>query len=105
MKNIAPFGPTSSATVLLAASATSSRVAFQSSIKNHRVRIYNAGTADAAIEFGDSTVVAVFPTGSTGAGMVLPAGAVEVLTASTSNMAAITASGTANLFITPGEGL
>lgn len=103
--SVIPFGPAGSATVALAVTTASARVAYQSGIKNHRVRIYNAGTSDVAVEFGDATVVAVFPTNSTGAGMVIPAGAVEVLSSSTSNLAAITSSGTATLYITPGEGI
>lgn len=105
MSDVSPFGPAGSATVALPVTAVSARVAVQSGLKNRRVRIYNAGTSDAAIEFGDSTIVAVFPTGATGASMVIPAGAVEVLTIGASNLAAITATGTATLYITPGEGI
>jgi hypothetical protein len=67
------------------------------------VRVYNAGTATIFLAFGDVTVTA------TTAGYPVPSGAIEVITvpnvAAAPNVAGITASGTATVYITPGAGL
>lgn len=76
-------------------------------------RIHNAGTVTAFIAYGTSAGTAqsncVIPTGS-GANskrsMPLPSGATEVFTAPLDcYWSAITASGTASIYVTPGMGL
>lgn len=62
-------------------------------------RVYNAGLVAVFIQFGDSSVVA------TVAKMPIPPGAVEVFTiAGATYFAAITASSTADVYVTPGRG-
>jgi hypothetical protein len=66
------------------------------------VRIHNAGSATAFIEFGPSSaIVAALATS-----MPVPAGLVEAFTINPgiTHMAAITASGTATIYATPGQG-
>src|SRR6266705_6312442 len=79
----------------------------------HQYRVHNAGAVTAFVSFDiDATTAqtdAVIPTGS-GANsklaIPLPSGAVEVLTALPDcYWSAITASSTATVYITPGEGL
>jgi hypothetical protein len=107
MNYISPFAPGSTAgTSLLAVTTTSARVAAKTSATYvKRIRIYNAGSVDAFVEFGDATVTATVPVGGTPGSMPVPAGAVEVLTCAQSDVAAICASGTTTLYITPGEGI
>jgi hypothetical protein len=68
--------------------------------KRTQVRVYNAGSVTAFILFGTSGVTAT--TGN----MPVPAGAVEVLSVpeGTTHVATITASGTATVYFTAGEG-
>jgi hypothetical protein len=65
------------------------------------LRIYNAGSATAFLDFGSSGIVA------TTADMPVPSGAVEVISVGpgVTHVAAITASGTATLYITAGRGI
>lgn len=94
----------------LTAGVASSRVAFQPTTKTRTrarsARVVNLGASVAYVEFGDSTVVATVPVagGAAGSYPVLP-NTVEVFDGiSATNMAAITASATADLYVTPGEG-
>ena len=66
------------------------------------MRIHNSGLVSVALEFGDSTVKA-----SLTASLIIPAGGVEVLTApkGTTHFAAITGSSTADVYVTPGDGI
>jgi hypothetical protein len=65
------------------------------------VRLYNAGAVTVFVEFGTSAVTAAVATG-----FPLPPGAIEVFRVDRSQVqvAAITASGTATLYATPGYG-
>ncbi len=66
-------------------------------------RIFNAGAAIAFIEFGSSTITAAVATG-----IPIPSGAVEIyrppIGVAAPYLAGITASGTATVYATPGEG-
>jgi hypothetical protein len=95
-----PFGPMG-ATVKVAANTGSQRAAFSSSPDSKEVRVHNAGSVLAFIEFGDATVVAAAATS-----IPLPAGAVEVFSVGAcTNMAVILGSSTADVYATPGKGL
>lgn len=101
-----PFAPASAGTSSISVTTTSARAAVkQQPTGAHQLRLFNAGTATVFWAFGDGTAVAT--TGD----MPLPAGAIEVLTlpnasnAPTTHVAAITASGTATLYMTTGQGL
>jgi hypothetical protein len=102
-----PFCPLAGATVSLAAGASSTPVALEGLPAGQvQVRIHNAGTEVAFVAFGGSDVAA-----QSGADLPLPAGIVEVLTLDNpqrdpiTHAAAITASGSATLYFTPGQGL
>jgi len=92
------FMPSGADTVLLAAGTTSSRVPLDQF--SEAVRVVNDGTATAFLHFGDVTVTA------NTAKMPIKAGATETFTTGTASyVAAVTASGTTNLYFTNGEGL
>ena len=91
-----PSGPT----VNLAVTGTTARVQFSPSAVRS-LRVYNAGTVAAFIQCGgDDTVVA-----TTAAGIPIAPSSVEVIGCSGSYIAALTASGTATLYLTPGAGI
>lgn len=73
------------------------------------VRIYNSGTVDVAIVLTESSAlaVAVLPTaGSPQTSLVSPGGSIEIFSAPPDCwIAAICATGSANLYCTPGFGL
>lgn len=98
-----PFTPTGD-TVNVAAISTTGNVALGtfSGSAGASVRVYNAGTATVFIAFGISTVEAVAATS-----MPVPAGAIEVFAVGpgVTHMAAITASSTATVYATPGQGI
>lgn len=89
------FSPIS--TVSLAVTTTTGRVATVGDAST--IRIYNAGTATVFVKFGGSSVTAATTD------MPIPAGVVETFrTGTLTHVAAITASGTATLYVTSGEG-
>jgi hypothetical protein len=95
-----PF-TSSGPTVTLAVTGTTGRVQVSpSSVRS--LRVYNAGTVAAFIQCGgDNTVVA-----TTAAGIPIAPSSVEVLGCQGATyVAAITASGTATLYLTPGAGI
>jgi hypothetical protein len=101
------FSPLAGATVTLAAAATSSSVALPGPPSgSFQVRIHNAGSATAFVRFGGAETAA-----SAGADLPVPPGAVEVLTLDNpardpvTHAAAITETGSATLYVTPGRGL
>lgn len=95
---IKTFMPSGADTVLLAAGTTSARA--QLDVNSRAVRVVNDGAVTAFIHFGDVTVTA------NAAKMPIKAGATETFTTGTASyVAAITASGTTNLYFTNGEGL
>ena len=85
-------------TVTLAAATTSARAALDPT--SNAVRVVNDGTVTAFISFGDSNVAA------TASKMPIKAGATEVFTkGNATHVAALVATGTANLYFTSGEGI
>ena len=98
--DVTTFVP-SGLTVSIAASTVSASVALNSgaALAGINVRVYNDGPALAFIKIG---------TGSATAGVTsipLPVGAVELLSKATNDtFAAVTLSGTANVYFTPGNG-
>lgn len=91
----------SGATVNLAVTATTGRVAVPTDAYNTSIRIYNnSATIAAFINCGDATVTA-----TTTAGMPVAPGTVEAVGCGKGYIAAITASGTTTLYMTPGAGL
>ena len=97
------FSPWPAATVKLSAGASSSRVQFQTPGmgKPGSLRVHNAGPVTVLIELGGSAVTAALATG-----MPVPAGAVETFGAQGgTHLAGITAGGTADLYVTPGDGV
>jgi len=105
-----PFSPIHGATIAIAASsAGSAAAAFPAGVLPggaYQVRVHNAGASTAFVDFGAADVVA-----GTGDDLPIPAGAVEVLTVVSTEQnrvthaAAITASGTATVYFTPGAGI
>lgn len=101
---MAGFSPLSQGTYLLVAGITSTPIVLPE--RPGTVRIYNGGAVTAYIEIGGA--LAVIPVGGTPGSMPLAAGAgsIPLLLEKgiTSKLSAITASGTAPLFITLGHG-
>jgi hypothetical protein len=102
------FRPVPGATVALACSTSSSNVQAQAGSPgafSRHYRIYNSGSVPVFIEFGASNAVAaVAPTPGTPGGMAIGPGQAQVFAAVLDWVAGVTASGTATLYITPGEG-
>ena len=101
-----PFEPIANTTVALSATTTSgsTRVALlgRPAEGKFQLRMCNEGPNTARIRFGGSDVTAV------ATNYPLPAGAIEVITldaADVSHAAAITASGTAAVSLTTGDGV
>src|SRR5690348_6636529 len=100
-----PFRPSPSGTVQISASTASSNVNLAGSVE--QLRIVNSGSADAFVEFGDSSVTATAPSGSTAGSMRIFAGTVELITLqpNVTHAAAITSSGSTTIGLTTGAGL
>lgn len=94
-----PFLP-GGATATLSVTGTSARVQFQSSSASKAVRIYNSGTVPVFISCGDVASVA-----TTGAGLPVAPGSVEVIGCAQQYIAGISAGTAATLYVTPGDGL
>lgn len=108
MSGINLFTPETQATVSITAASTTGRVALTIKTNATTMRIKNADTTNFAyVNFGDGTVVATVPSGATGGS--LPIGPSEVVGISlplgVTNAAAITASSTAVVYFTPGNGV
>ncbi len=93
-----PFRP--AATANLAATSTSARVQVSATATPQEYRVYNAGTVVVFVQEGDSAV-----TTTTTTGVPLAPGAIEILTFGGTHVAGITASGTATVYFTPGDGI
>lgn len=108
MEEVKVFRLVPAATVNIAATTSSSRVqvltsgVIQSTNGTHVVRVYNTGSVPVFIEFGNSTVTA-----STTADAPIAPGSVEPFHVYPyeTHVAAITASGSATVYFSPGEGL
>ena len=90
----------SGATVSLAVTGTTGRVAVPTDAYNTSVRLYNSGTVAVFVNCGDVTVVA-----TTAAGMPIAPGTVEVLGCGKGYIAGISAGTAATLYLTPGAGI
>lgn len=103
MSIINPFAPRKDQTKTLSAGTTTANVQVldnATSSSNWNAYIYNAGTVAAYISWGGASVTA-----STSNGLPIPPGTFQVLTLNGAYIAAITASGTATLYITEGSGI
>jgi hypothetical protein len=99
--DVSAFSPWAGLSTSLAVSVTSATTLYYSSSgpRPQKVRVTSVG-GNSLINFvGTSSGVAASPTA-----MLLMSGISEVLTSSGPYIAAITTTGTATLFITPGEG-
>ena len=101
-----PFTPAPGATASISATTTSARAAIlQRPTGAHQLRLFNPGPSTVFWTYGDGAVTAATTD------VPLPAGAIEVVTLSNpasapvTHVAAITASGTATLYVTTGQGL
>lgn len=87
-------------TVSLTVTTTTGSVQFQPTPTGPNVRFYNTGAVAAFVVCGDSGITATTVTG-----IPLAPGTVEVLACPGTYIAAITASGTTTVYITPGTGI
>ena len=94
-----PFRGAPGETVNISVTTSSARAQVSAFAAPGEYRIVNDGAVAVFFREGDSGVVASITTD-----MRIPAGALEVLTFGSTHVAAITASGTATLAITPGDG-
>ena len=98
--NLKAFAPEPGKTVNITAGTVSGRVQVQVDPVAHRhVRVLNTGTVPVFLRFGDSTVTA-----SLTADVPVAAGATELFSGPQPYVAVIVASGTAVVYLTPGEG-
>ena len=118
---VKPFAPASTqgqsggdyATTLITATTSSARVAIQPSPeisglpRGRTVSVANAGLVPVFVEFGDSSVAARLPVngGQKGSKVVLPGTEVVFDGLQAVYIAVITASGSADVYVTPGEGV
>lgn len=92
-------------TVRIAVTTTTGNIALPAQSSSSVVRIFNAGSAVAYIAFGGSGVAATVPVAGGAAGsMPVGSGITEIQVPGATHIAAITASGTADLYATIGEG-
>jgi len=108
MANVNLFTPRSTGTTsITCSSAASSRVAMGLATTQHQVAIYNSDSSNFAfVEFGDSTVVAVVPSGATPGSMPVGPGQTRGVTIPilVTHAAAICTTGTPVIYFTPGDG-
>ncbi|ODT85696.1 hypothetical protein [Phenylobacterium sp. SCN 70-31] len=101
-----PFTPADDATASIAATTLTANAAIkQQPTGAHQIRLYNAGASTVFWALGPSGVTAALTD------IPLPAGAIEVITLANgvanpaTHVAAITASGSATLYVSTGLGL
>lgn len=103
---IKAFQPVPAQTFGINAGVASARIQVQTGNSVRHMRVANESAATwAYVEFGEVAVVALVPGNPTAGSMGIPPGGVEVFSAPHQYLAAITASGTAQLRVTPGEGV
>jgi hypothetical protein len=95
------FRPHPAATVNLAAGVASANVQVQSGQNAGHVRIFNSGAVTVFIEIGNTSGI----TAAVATGCPIAPGTIEVIACPFQYVAAITASGAATLYFTPGEGI
>lgn len=93
------FKPVPGTTVSLAATTVSASAQINPGKFSRHLRIVNTGSVTAFVEFGESGVAA------TTSAIPILAGSVEIFSVPDQYVAAITASGTAQMYFTPGEGM
>lgn len=97
------FQPNAASTVNINVSSTTQSKPLTDSLTS-QVRVYNAGTADAFVEFGGAAVTAAAATGTP-----VPSGVVEVFTVKADSapvyVAAIAAGSSGVIYFTPGAGV
>jgi hypothetical protein len=100
-----PFKPYAAATQARTVSTSSARAALPASTTQVMLSTV-AGDSICFVELGDSSVIAVVPSGATLGGTPIN-GAAQVfgVPLNATHVAVITASGTATLYITPAEGM
>jgi hypothetical protein len=98
-QNVSAFAP-GGPTVTLAATAASARVQVQPSANNKSIRVFNGGTVPVFLACGDVAIVA-----TVAAGMPIAPGTVEIIGCTVTHIAGIAASGTASVYLTPGNGM
>lgn len=100
------FRPLKDLTDVIDVTTSSTGVTFdQQQAEGRQVRLYNAGSATAFVRFGKGIETAVVSTSSQIGDMAIPSGAIEVFNLDRNYaVSAITASGTATLYVTLGEG-
>jgi hypothetical protein len=102
------FTPKAQGTTSIAATATTARVLLSKPAASMQIRIKNISTTDVVyVNFGDSTVVATIPSGSTGGSMPIGAGETAGVTVpeGITHVAAIASvAGPTTVFFTPGNG-
>lgn len=95
------FTPGAGATYNLVLNATSMSSSVSIPANSTTIRVVNAGTASIAFRFGAGAQTAVFATDT-----VMLAGTVEIFSCGFADtFAAITASSTATVYVTSGEGI
>lgn len=101
-----PFAPYAAGTQALAVTNSSGRIALPANTRQVMLTTI-ANDAIIFVEFGGSSVTAVVPSGGTLGGTPVNGGDAQMFSVppNATYVAAITSSGTATLYITPGEGL
>lgn len=94
------FKPNQAGTVNMTAGVASATLQYQTGNFADSVRVVNVGSVTVFIEFGGSAITAAVATG-----MPIVAGATEVFYGRHQYVAAITGSGSAVIYFTPGNGL
>lgn len=103
---IKAFQPVPAQTFGILAGVASARIQVQTGNSVRHMRVANESTTVwAYVEFGEVAVVALLPGNPTAGSMPVPPGGVEVFSAPHQYMAAITGASTAQLRVTPGEGV
>ncbi len=101
-----PFAPVDDATASISVTTSSAAALIKGApMGEYQLRIYNAGSSTAFYALGSSTVTAAVTD------VPIPSGAIEVITITNpqqnpvTHIAAITASSTATLYVTTGNGI
>lgn len=102
-----PFAPTGRSTVTLSVTTSTGSRQIRPAIGTHSsVLVSNTGSAWAYVEFGDSAITAVVPSGATTGGVPVAPGSQQTFRNGATYAAAICGgSDSTTLAFTPGEGL